>query len=96
MHIIIVLLISSALFIGCPHGSPPVGHVKFWQMDSKTASIVRAQDNERIYCVDPKADAYTCADTQELADRFRELYDACQSWATREELKEYFKNCRCD
>lgn len=94
----ILLIPLLVILTQCPMGSPPIGHVKYWQADSMSAAIVRTQDNAKIFCVDKQIDNYTCALTEELVAYIELLKSSCQSWATKEEWNKFIKdnNCGCD
>lgn len=79
---------------GCSYPVPKVD-VTFWAGDSAHASIRRSQDEEQIFCSDPKFDEYAALSYQDIKNIYEAMLQ-CKEWgppvATQQQLQTELKH----
>lgn len=63
-----------------PSGERPKWRAKFWAGDGSRESIRRVQDNEEIFCSDPRFDDYICVTYDDLEALEERVLSRCERW----------------
>lgn len=82
-HILIALSASPFLIAAKCEGQRPDWTAKFWAGDSKTQSILRAQDNESIPTESPEFDNYVCLTYEDVLKLETEVLSNCKKWSKK-------------
>ena len=65
----------------CQKNPRPDWEAKFWSGDSKTASILRAQNDGVIACSAPAFDNYVCISYEDLQKLESDVLSKCEKWS---------------